>query len=70
MARKKTTRGVAATSKAPEPDDVFDVSRVRQLVELMKEHDLSEVDLRHLRHHGQQYARDQVSVGHPPRPRG
>ncbi len=27
-------------------EDVFDVQRIRQLVELMKEHDLSEVDLR------------------------
>ncbi len=26
--------------------DVFDVKRIRRLVELMKEHDLSEIDLR------------------------
>ena len=28
------------------PGDVFDVKRIRRLVELMKEHDLSEIDLR------------------------
>ena len=27
-------------------EDVFEIDRVRQLVELMKEHDLSEIDLR------------------------
>ena len=27
-------------------DDVFDLDRIRRLIELMKEHDLSEVDLR------------------------
>ena len=26
--------------------DIFDVKRIRRLVELMKEHDLSEIDLR------------------------
>ena len=30
----------------PGPDDVFDVDRIRRLVELMEEHDLREVDLR------------------------
>ncbi len=34
----------------PEPrnkaDDVFDVDRIRKLIDLMKEHDLAEVDLR------------------------
>lgn len=30
-------------------DDVFSVERIRSLVELMKEHDLREVDLRHFR---------------------
>jgi acetyl-CoA carboxylase biotin carboxyl carrier protein len=29
------------------PDDVFDIARIRQLVELMIEHDLSEMELRH-----------------------
>jgi acetyl-CoA carboxylase biotin carboxyl carrier protein len=28
-------------------DDVFDIDRVRKFVELMKEHELSEIDLRH-----------------------
>ena len=28
------------------PDDVFDVDRIRRLVELMEDHDLREVDLR------------------------
>lgn len=30
----------------PTPGDVFDVKKVRRLIELMKEHDLSELDLR------------------------
>ena len=29
------------------PDDVFDVDRIRRLVELMESHDLREIDLRH-----------------------
>jgi acetyl-CoA carboxylase biotin carboxyl carrier protein len=28
------------------PDDAFDIDRIRKLIELMKEHELSEVDLR------------------------
>ena len=28
-------------------DDVFDLDRIRQLIELMKQHDLAEIDLRH-----------------------
>ena len=31
-------------------DTVFEVQRIRRLVELMKEHDLSEIDLRESRH--------------------
>ncbi len=31
-------------------DSVFEVQRIRRLVELMKEHDLSEIDLRESRH--------------------
>ena len=31
---------------APTPGDVFDVKKVRRLIELMKEHDLSELDLK------------------------
>ncbi len=30
----------------PGPGEVFDVEKVRQLIELMKQHDLSEIDLR------------------------
>src|SRR5436190_15536334 len=33
----------------PSADSVFEVGRIRRLVELMKEHDLSEVDLRESR---------------------
>src|SRR5438105_13335739 len=33
----------------PSIDSVFEVDRIRRLVELMKEHDLSEVDLRESR---------------------
>lgn len=32
-------------SKGGKPKDVFDVDRIRQIIELMEEHDLSEVDL-------------------------
>ncbi|NLF71803.1 MAG: acetyl-CoA carboxylase biotin carboxyl carrier protein [Candidatus Anammoximicrobium sp.] len=28
------------------PDDIFELDRIRSLIELMKEHDLSEIDLR------------------------
>lgn len=34
------------TGSEPKPDEVFDVDRIRRLVELMEEHGLSEVDLR------------------------
>jgi acetyl-CoA carboxylase biotin carboxyl carrier protein len=33
-------------SAAPNPGDIFDVKKVRRLIELMKEHDLSELDLK------------------------
>ena len=33
-------------SAAQHPGDVFDVKKVRRLIELMKEHDLAEIDLR------------------------
>lgn len=35
-----------SSSNLPGPGEVFDVRRIRRLVELMKEHDLSEIDLR------------------------
>ena len=31
-------------------DDVFELERIRRLIELMKEHDLSEIDLRQAQH--------------------
>jgi acetyl-CoA carboxylase biotin carboxyl carrier protein len=31
-------------------DDVFDLERIRELIELMKQHDLSEIDLRRDKH--------------------
>lgn len=34
------------TDSDPKPEDVFDVERIRNLIELMKEHELSEIDLR------------------------
>ncbi len=36
------------TGSEPNPEEVFDVERIRQLVELMEEHGLSEIDLKHL----------------------
>lgn len=44
------------------PGDVFDVDKVRQLVELMKEHDLSEVNLRQ----GEQRIRLRRGDANPP----
>ena len=32
------------------PESVFELERIRRLIELMKEHDLSEIDLREARH--------------------
>lgn len=34
------------TDADPKPASVFDLDRIRQLIELMKEHELSEIDLR------------------------
>src|SRR5882757_9217304 len=34
------------SNPAPIPGDVFDVRKVRKFIELMNEHDLSEIDLR------------------------
>jgi acetyl-CoA carboxylase biotin carboxyl carrier protein len=31
----------------PNPEEVFDIERIRQLVELMEQHGLTEIDLRH-----------------------
>ena len=48
MAQKKTAKTrTASNSSAPQVEgDVFDVERVRKLAELMKEHELAEVELR------------------------
>jgi len=35
-----------SSNPAPTPGDVFDVRKVRKFIELMNEHDLSEIDLR------------------------
>ena len=37
---------MSAASNPGNPGDVFDVKKVRRLIELMKEHDLSELDLK------------------------
>ncbi len=34
------------TDSDPKPEGVFDLDRIRRLIELMKEHDLCEIDLR------------------------
>ena len=36
-----------SSTPAPNPGDVFDVKKVRKFIELMNEHDLAEIDLRH-----------------------
>jgi acetyl-CoA carboxylase biotin carboxyl carrier protein len=35
------------TGSEPSPEEVFQIDRIRQLVELMEQHGLSEIDLRH-----------------------
>lgn len=35
-----------SAAPTPPPGDIFDVKKVRKLIELMKEHDLSELDLK------------------------
>ncbi len=35
------------TGSEPQPEEVFEIERIRQLVELMEQHGLTEVDLRH-----------------------
>lgn len=37
-------------TESSNPDDVFDIDRIRKLIELMKEHDLGEIDLRQSNH--------------------
>jgi acetyl-CoA carboxylase biotin carboxyl carrier protein len=38
---------MAGSEPQSEKNDVFDVRRIRQLVQLMEQHDLSQIDLRH-----------------------
>src|SRR5436853_732913 len=47
--RTHTTSEPKHMPDKPSADSVFEVGRIRKLVELMKEHDLSEVDLRESR---------------------
>jgi len=37
--------GEAGMTKGKQPKDIFDVQRIREIIELMEEHDLSAVDL-------------------------
>jgi acetyl-CoA carboxylase biotin carboxyl carrier protein len=49
MARRETSKETPTapiTGSANTPGDIFDVRKVRRLVELMNEYDLSEIDLR------------------------
>jgi len=43
--RTKSLDGESSMSKADKPGNVFDVERIRQIIELMEQHDLSAVDL-------------------------
>ena len=46
-ARGKASKKKTAASSAANATNVFDVSHIRQFVELMSSHELSEIDLRH-----------------------
>lgn len=46
---KKPSRKAPMSESDPSPPTVFEIERIRRLVELMEEHDLSEVDLRESR---------------------
>ena len=48
-AKSPKPRKPAMTESESSADSVFEIERIRRLVELMKEHDLSEVDLRESR---------------------
>lgn len=41
----KIIDGEAGMTKGQQPKDIFDVKRIREIIELMEEHDLSAVDL-------------------------
>lgn len=61
MKKKKTMKQEPVQDASGAANDIFDVRKIRRLIELMKEHDLSEVDLRdgdvrvRLRKGGEQY---------------
>ncbi|MEX2025916.1 MAG: acetyl-CoA carboxylase biotin carboxyl carrier protein, partial [Pirellulaceae bacterium] len=66
---EKTTMSDSGKS----PENVFELDRIRRLVELMKEHDLSEIDLREARHRiricrGPKEAPRAVTYNPPPPP--
>ena len=69
MADNKGTTNKGMTNPPANSGDIFDVRKIRRLVELMKEHDLAEIDLRdaevriRLRKHV-----DQVVAHYDPRP--
>jgi acetyl-CoA carboxylase biotin carboxyl carrier protein len=44
--KKKSEEARTTASSSSVPDDVFDVRKVRKFVELMNEHELTEIDLR------------------------
>jgi acetyl-CoA carboxylase biotin carboxyl carrier protein len=46
FAKAGPENGMSSASPPPNSGDVFDVRRIRRLVELMNEHELSEIDLR------------------------
>ncbi len=45
ITRHSTFDGEPGMTKGGKPKDVFDVERIREIIELMEQHDLSEVDL-------------------------
>lgn len=61
MKKKKTMKQEPVQDASGATNDIFDVRKIRRLIELMKEHELSEVDLRdgdvrvRLRKGGEQY---------------
>lgn len=71
---KKPRKNIMADSESV-TGNVFDVDRIRRLVELMKEHDLNEIDLREERHRiriqrgaTMQFAAPQYAPALPPPP--
>ena len=46
----KKAEKTTMSDSGKDPHNVFELERIRRLIELMKEHDLSEIDLREARH--------------------